>query len=324
MSTTPFTVTVHPFKGNGGHQLIAYEHLPYSNATSPPTEEQGTRGCLVFIGGLTAGPHTTNIDFLVNNTGLVSLGYYVWELHMRSSYSGFGYSSLKNDAEDIASLVGYLRGRSKSKGKIVLVGASTGCQGLLSYAALGGQEGVDGYILLNPVSDREFASFALPADLLESSVVAAKSMIDQGDGDEIISPKSLPPVFDTPVSAYRWWSLAAKGGDDDFFSSDLSDAEINRKFGPLKGKPVIFLPGEKDEMVPLTVDREALLERWITAVTATALSALASPEDSATSVSGLVKELSGFIPEADHVLSGRCARDWVGARIAEFVGRLEG
>lgn len=34
-------------------------------------------------------------------------------------------------------------------------------------------------------------------------------------------------------------------GDDDFFSSDLDDEEINRKVGPLKGKPAIFLPGER-------------------------------------------------------------------------------
>ena len=40
------------------------------------------------------------------------------------SYSGFGYSSLANDVEDMAALVRYLRGIGKQK--IILMGASTG------------------------------------------------------------------------------------------------------------------------------------------------------------------------------------------------------
>jgi hypothetical protein len=43
---------------------------------------------------------------------------------MRSSYAGFGYSSLANDVEDTAALVRYLRGIGKEK--IVLMGSSTG------------------------------------------------------------------------------------------------------------------------------------------------------------------------------------------------------
>jgi hypothetical protein len=43
---------------------------------------------------------------------------------MRSSYTGFGYSSLSNDVEDISALVMYLRGLRKDK--IVLLGSSTG------------------------------------------------------------------------------------------------------------------------------------------------------------------------------------------------------
>lgn len=43
---------------------------------------------------------------------------------MRSSYTGFGFSSLANDAEDISALVTYLRELGKEK--IVLLGSSTG------------------------------------------------------------------------------------------------------------------------------------------------------------------------------------------------------
>jgi pimeloyl-ACP methyl ester carboxylesterase len=53
-----------------------------------------------------------------------ALDYSIWEFRMRSSYSGFGYSSLANDVEDVAALVQYLRGLGKEK--IVLMGSSTG------------------------------------------------------------------------------------------------------------------------------------------------------------------------------------------------------
>lgn len=43
---------------------------------------------------------------------------------MRSSYTGFGYGSLKDDVEDVGSLVGYLKGMGMEK--IVLVGSSSG------------------------------------------------------------------------------------------------------------------------------------------------------------------------------------------------------
>ncbi|KAM7199693.1 UPF0613 protein PB24D3.06c 1 [Rhypophila sp. PSN 637] len=331
MSTSKrFTVTVHSFKGKGGHNLTAYErHIdaPHAQSESRTSTAEGqdagakATNALIFIGGLTSGPHTTEIDFLVDNAKISALGYSVWELHMRSSYSGFGFSNLANDAEDIASLVEYLRERQK--GKVVLVGTSTGCQDLLSYATLAGtkEDGkpVDGYILLNPVSDREFASVALPSDAIEASITAAKAMLDAGDGDEIISRKVIPPVFASPVSAYRWWSLAAKGGDDDFFSSDMTDEEICKKFEAVKNRPVIFLPGEKDEMVPPTVDRKSLLERWIAAVTRIDSAEGGGAASESWCKPDITRSLSGFIPGGDHVLSERSAREWAGERVAQFL-----
>ena len=91
-----------------------------------------------------------------------------------------------------------------------------GCQDLLQYTNLTSTHTsthpqVDGYILQNPVSDREAASLFMSPEDLEPSIRAAKAMIEAGDKDEIISTKLIPPVFATPVSAYRWYSLAAKG-----------------------------------------------------------------------------------------------------------------
>lgn len=53
-----------------------------------------------------------------------NLGYSIWEFRMRSSYTGFGYSSLANDVEDITALLQYLKGLGKET--VVLMGSSTG------------------------------------------------------------------------------------------------------------------------------------------------------------------------------------------------------
>lgn len=60
-----------------------------------------------------------------------SLDYSLWEFRMRSSYTGFGYSSIANDVEDTAALVTYLRKIGKKK--IVLIGASSGMLRLILF-----------------------------------------------------------------------------------------------------------------------------------------------------------------------------------------------
>jgi hypothetical protein len=69
-------------------------------------------------------------------------------------------------------------------------------------------------------------------------------------------------------------------------------------------KPVLILPAGEDEMVPPTVDRPALLERW------------------AAACNGAASGLSGFVPGADHVVSGAEAQAWVAGRVEEFLGTL--
>lgn len=112
----PFSVTAHPYRTRvqGG---VAYELGPTS-----------AKNAIVFVGGLFDGPHTVNytrpLAKLLENSS--DLDYSVFEIRMRSSFIGFGTSSLKNDVEDISALVKYLR--SIGREKIVLFGHSTGCQ----------------------------------------------------------------------------------------------------------------------------------------------------------------------------------------------------
>lgn len=110
-----FNVTVHPYASQVKH-ACAYElGSPAKNA-------------LVFIGGLTDGPHT--IPYIRTVAAKIeaatSIDYSVFEIRIRSSFDGFGFGRLAEDVEDISAVVKYLR--SLGKEKIVLMGHSTGCQ----------------------------------------------------------------------------------------------------------------------------------------------------------------------------------------------------
>lgn len=70
---------------------------------------------------------------------------------------------------------------------------------------------VDGYILQAPTSDRETASLLMPPEFLAKSLNAAEELIKAGKKDEVMSREYIPPIFNSPVTAYRWHSLVAKG-----------------------------------------------------------------------------------------------------------------
>lgn len=235
---------------------------------------------------------------------------------MRSSYTGWGYSSLKDDVADIAALVKYLRGKGKEK--IVLMGHSTGCQGCLAYAIAyfdstrgdtksryvdGGMEvpEVDGYVLLGPVSDREYGK-ATWGEEFDKGAREAADMVARGEGGEVLKSKFLPDFFHaSPVTAYRWRSLSAEGGDDDFFSSDLSNGKLRSIFEKIR-HPIMFLPCGMDELVPPTIDRPELLKRWIRFCDR-----------------GLVYGGSNFVAGADHGVSSDYTCRGVGDKVIAFL-----
>lgn len=111
-----FQVTVHPYKS------------PTRGSCAYEQGDASSKNALVFIGGLTDGPHTTSFIRVLAKAleERRDLDYSIFEIRMRSSFQGFGTSSLMNDVEDISSLVKYLR--SIGREHIVLMGHSTGTQ----------------------------------------------------------------------------------------------------------------------------------------------------------------------------------------------------
>jgi hypothetical protein len=121
-SPRPFNVKVHPFTSPTPH-ACAYEQCPDLDPSLPRSHPNA----IVYIAGMTAGPHTHESlsEEMSSRMQYKQTGYTFFEFRMRSSYTGFGTSSLANDVEDVSALVKYLREGLRRK-KIVLMGSSTG------------------------------------------------------------------------------------------------------------------------------------------------------------------------------------------------------
>lgn len=68
---------------------------------------------------------------------------------------------------------------------------------------------------------------------------------DDGDDDDDEDEKSI--VLNPPMTAYRFWSLNAKGGDDDYFSSDLDEQTLRRNWETTAARaPILALMGAEE------------------------------------------------------------------------------
>lgn len=239
-------------------QLTAFEHTP-----NPSSEPQNL---LIFINGLFGGLSTVAYPTVISKS--LPSTWNLVEVLLSSSYLGWGTSSLARDVDELSQCVSYFHGLRT--GQIVLMGHSTGCQDVLEYLTRPGYElrpAINGGILQAPVSDREAIGMHISPEVLSEACKVAKAMVNSGDGDEILPTKARHGCFaPAPVSASRWLSLTSPDhdGDDDYFSSDLSDEQLLKSFGalPSNGSLCMLFSGS-DEFVAKGIDQEALLRRWI-------------------------------------------------------------
>ncbi|XP_062187645.1 UPF0613 protein PB24D3.06c-like isoform X2 [Phragmites australis] len=180
---------------------------------------------VIFIGGLTDGLLAT--DYLEPLS--LALEVEKWSLVqplLSSSYTGYGISSLEQDALELDQLISYLINKENSEG-VILLGHSTGCQDIVHYMQtnFACSKAVSGVILQAPVSDREYrATLPETAEMID---LAAK-MISEGRGIDLMPREANP---DAPITAYRYHSLCSYMGDDDMFSSDLSEDQLRQRLG---------------------------------------------------------------------------------------------
>lgn len=184
----------------------------------------------------------------------------------------------------------------------------------MEYLTGPGKEGrnpIDGGIVQAPVSDREALFALMGEEKYKETCAAAQKFIDEGLEDDILPSRLSPGALKAPMSAKRWLSLASPNhdGDDDYFSSDLSDAQLAKSFGSLpKGSPICVLMSGSDEYVPPTIEKKVLFERWI--------------EAAKKGEGKVVEEFSGIVEGASHNLSGN-EEKVVGDLVKRVIGFLE-
>lgn len=210
---------------------------------------------VIFIGGLTDGFLAT--EYL--EPLAIALDKEKWSLVqflLSSSYSGYGISSLKQDAIELDQLINYLINKEDSEG-VVLLGHSTGCQDIVYYMRTNAacSRAVRAAIFQAPVSDREYLA-TLPETA--AMIDLASTMISEGRASELMPREANP---DSPITASRYHSLCAYNGDDDMFSSDLSDDQLRMRLGHMSNTPCQVLFSMADEYVPEYVDKKALVDR---------------------------------------------------------------
>ncbi|KAK9459445.1 uncharacterized protein V1516DRAFT_679939 [Lipomyces oligophaga] len=285
---------------NYAPRLVAFE---FPSTSSIP---HGNK--LLFVGGLGDGlltvPYVSNLA-----VSLDRVGWSVVQLLLSSSYTGWGAGSLARDTTEIEKAIVYFR-RRDPKAKIVLMGHSTGSQDTISYLSRHQPStefgSLDGGILQAPVSDREAMQVLFPDQAAEMCEFAA-SWETMDRSFDFLPKRYSDAFFGTPITAYRWLSLARKGGDDDYFSSDIDHKELLTTFGIVRA-PICVLISGSDEFMPSELDKQDLLRRWQNATNPT-----------------LWSSCSAVIQGATHNLgetSKPGAQDEVIAKVARFLSTL--
>lgn len=286
--------------------LVAFEHRQSLESQAPNT--------LVFLGGLFDGLLT--VPYVPHIVSALPSSWALIEPTLSSSYKQFGIASLGEDVEEIVQLVEYLH-TLHPKGKVVLLGHSTGSQQVMHYSIHpASRPKIDGAIFQASVSDREAFASLLSSDDYQSACAIAQSYISEGRGEDILPFKVTKSSFQTaPLSARRWMSLASPGpdheGEDDYFSSDFDKERLSRIFGKLgkTGMRISFLYSGRDQYVPNTIDKSKLVKDW---------------HECVRRGGGIVDQGSGIVRGASHTLKegGNPLEDLVG-KVVGLLERLE-
>ena len=222
-----------------GWRLTAFHFAP-SDFSRRGFALAGTNA-LVFIGGMYDG--LLSADYLPELARSLPRGWALVQPLLSSCYAGFGVSSLDRDAAELCRLLHHLQ--AEGVAAAALLGFSTGAQDAVHLLRTRGPAPlVRAVVLQSGVSDREeFLSPACHGEAVvaqrRAAVAAAAALVAAGKGDELM-PRGTWDGH-APLSAARCVALGSRLGLDDYFSADLTDAELAARLGHLDRPTLIVL-----------------------------------------------------------------------------------
>ncbi|KAG9246927.1 hypothetical protein BJ878DRAFT_495105 [Calycina marina] len=287
----------------------------------------------LFVGGLGDGLATT--EYMADVVrALEPTPWSLFTLNLSSAYNQWGLGHLDRDTDEVAECLRYIQDYKKSEfddSKIVLMGHSTGSQVVLHYLYKPNPHTstpawdpnlehvkrpvLDGAIMQAPVSDRHAIQLVMeegwlgktPAEVqavYRQLEAMAKDALRRKEPLDLIAPLALTSQIGygtVPLSFRRLSSLVSfsspqKPGEDDLFSSDLSDEQLAETFGNVQSQGLlrdrlVVLYSGADQSVPDFVNKEYLMRRW--RISANRGGKVQVWDD----------EFSGVIPGASHALS---------------------
>ena len=188
------------------------------------------------------------------------IGFSLVQAQISSSFMQFGFSSIEKDCEELTLLVSYLK-EELSFEKIVFLGHSTGAQDVVYFLRHSPMKGlVSAVVLQGAVGDRDIIN-SDPS--LLKMLKEAKKLQAEGKGRAFLSDF----LYDAPVTANRFLSLAERLGKEDMFSLDLTEEELHSILEPIQ-IPILLCFSSNDEYVPNQPAQRELAKRMVSVLRA--------------------------------------------------------
>jgi pimeloyl-ACP methyl ester carboxylesterase len=204
------------------------------------------RNAVVLIGGLGDGFMALAYTEPLSRT-LLAADYSLVMVNLSSSWSQFGFRSLATDCAELETHVTFLKTRFEFR-NIVLLGHSTGAQDALYFMRHGKPDAtrlVSAIILQGGISDREAMTTGPSGSQIPRIKEEAEKLELAGKGESILPGR----LYGAPITASRLLSLTGRLTEDDMFSTDLTEAELDPILSCIK-IPILVCYSEHDEFVP--------------------------------------------------------------------------